>query len=264
MSFPPLDGEGAGGAVINPQQLRFWAYESLAPCPDTNSGGGIEAANNALTNVTTIRRDAVWVMIMLSDGAATATNSAPSTSSPSYGFAGFCPWNTFCNTNPTFPSAGSPWPYTYPECTLPPGTSPLPMTSGTPICNDNDPLTRHFCLQWSDDPSVNGLPQPGNPECGAYGSYDADDFARDWSDFAALQEVAPGVPGNFIAIFSIGFGQQVATSDVGAPLLRYMADAGDNGFLDDDYQQDLRDDGSINSSVQYGPPGPCQNTVNPT
>jgi hypothetical protein len=253
MEAPPLDTRDINGIIVNPQSLRYWSYESLAPCPDTNHGGGIKAASNALTNVATIRRDAVWVMIVLSDGAATATDADTNISSPNYGSVGFCPWNTFCNTNPSDLRP------IYAECTHPPNNG----EPSTPFCNDDDPLTRHFCLGWSTDPVLNGRPIPGNPECGRSGNYDADDFARDWADFAGLQEVIPNVDGNFIAIFSIGFGVDIANSDVGAPLMRYLADAGDNGQIDDDIQQDLRDDGQVNSSVTYGQPGPCQGITDP-
>jgi len=54
--------------------LRAYSYESWAPCGNTNIGGGILAANDALTNPLDIRREAVWVMIVLSDGAANVTD----------------------------------------------------------------------------------------------------------------------------------------------------------------------------------------------
>ncbi|GIK63755.1 MAG: hypothetical protein BroJett018_15490 [Chloroflexota bacterium] len=242
------------GAPVNTSLVRAWAYESIAPCPDTNTGSGIFWANNALTNVETIRKDAVWVIIMLSDGGANVTDSPSGSNTlflPTYGAAGFCPWRTFCNgviANNALP--------VHPEC-------PAGNTDTTsPFCNDNSPLTRHFCLQWTNDPATNGSPQAGNPECTQTGNYDADDYARDWADYAGLQEVRPGVEGNFVAIFTIGFSQQVVNSPVAGPLLHYIADAGDNGFIDDDIQQDLRDDGFINSSISPGDRGPCQGITN--
>ncbi len=241
------------GTAVNSNLYRFWSYETIAPCPDTNTGSGIFWANNALTNVETIRKDAVWVIILLSDGGANVTDSpnvgAP-LNLPTYGARGFCPWRTFCNgvLNGVLPVYG--------EC-------PVGNTDTQPAyCNDNTPITRHFCLQWTNDPATNGMPQTGNPECTQSGNYDADDFARDWADYAGLQEVRPGVEGNFVAMFTIGFSTQVVNSPVAGPLLHYIADAGDNGFIDDDIQQDLRDDGTINSSITPGDRGPCQGITN--
>ncbi|MBI5930169.1 MAG: hypothetical protein HY862_12730 [Chloroflexi bacterium] len=244
------------GGLINPQGYRYWSYESLAPCPDTNTGAGLFYANNALTNVQTIRKDAVWVIIMLSDGGANVTDRPSGNNSltlPTYGAAGFCPWRTFCNANNTTDPYQRP---VHPECTLPAGTTALAPPG--PLCNDNSPLTRHFCLQWTNDPLTNGSPQVGNPACSQSGDYDPDDYARDWADYAGLQEVRPGVEGNFVAMFTIGFSTQVVNSPVAAPLLRYIADAGDNGFIDDDQQQDLRDDGQLNNSATFGDKGPCE------
>ncbi len=241
------------GVNLGTPPSRWLAYEAFAGCPDTNMGGGIKSGNDALTNAATIRRDAVWVMIVLSDGAATATNSNGA-DYPLYGHAGYCPWNTFCNfSNPSFP--------TYAQC--PATTSGL----SSPFCNDDDPDTRHFCLQWSTNPDLNGRPDATNPECGEAGLYDADDFARDWADFAGLIDVADGVPGNFIAIFTIGFGNEIANTETGAPLLRYIADAGDNGFIDNDLQQDWRDNHARDFSVNaadLGEAGPCEGIVSNT
>lgn len=253
----------------NPDFLRYMHYESLAPCPDTNIGGGIEAGNNALTNAATIRRDAVWVMIVLSDGAATATSPIGDFDPDdfSYGYAGYCPWSTFCNpTNSGHSAYNGSLPSYSPECDA--GTLLYPTKGANPpFCNDDNPNTRHFCLQWSTDPDLNGKPDLTNPECGPAGGYDADDYARDWADFAGLVNVADGVPGNFIAIFTIGFGSEIASTNTGAPLLRYIADAGDNGFIDNDLQQDFRDDHVQNNSVpadEIGEPGECEGAVSNT
>jgi hypothetical protein len=144
----------------------------------------------------------------------------------------------------------------YPECTRPAGL--LPPT-GT-FCNDNNPATRHFCLVWTNDPDTNGLPNASNPECLQGGNYDADDFARDWADYAGLQEVTDGVDGNFVAMFTIGFGDRILTVPTAVPLLRYIADAGDNGFIDDNVQQAARGE-----TVSPGDPlGPCEEAPFPT
>lgn len=232
--------EGANPAE-EPERRPF-SYESIAPCGNTNIGGGILAASNALTDPNDVRRDAVWVMVMLSDGAANVTNRIPeAVGIRDYGFYGFCPWWTFCNLNP---DNG----YVWPECTE---NNPSQVELAKPVCNDNDPGTRHFCMDW-----LTNKPETGNPECGTAGHYDADDYARDMADFAGLIEIQPGIQGNFIAMFSIGFGQEVIDEPTAAPLLRYIADAGDNGFIDNNLQTDLREDRNPIPTYPIGGPYP--------
>ena len=231
------------------------AYESVAPCGNTNIGGGILAASNALTDPTDIRRDAVWVMVVLSDGAANVTNrTTGAVNARDYGLYGYCPWWTFCELNGE---------YVWPECVE---NNPSQVEMLKPFCNDNDPFTRHFCIDWSTSEA-----EVGNVQCTAAGHYDADDYARDMADFAGLIEVVPGgKQGNFIAMFSIGFGQEVLDEPTAAPLLRYIADAGDNGFIDNNLQQDLREDrssmptypiyplGGPQYPAYYGEPDVCE------
>jgi hypothetical protein len=243
---------------VGPQpDLRPNAYETLAACGNTNIGGGILAASNALTDPLDIRREAVWVMVVLSDGAANVTNQTNDSSQPTdYGYWGYCPWWTFCNLNPSAPDH-------WPECI----ENDSQTEPAKPICNDNNPNTRYFCLDWS-----TGEPEVGNTYCST--RYDADDYARDMADFAGLIEVVPkGKQGNFIAMFSIGFGQEVIDEPTAAPLLRYIADAGDNGFIDNNLQQDLREDRnpqptynppSVPYPAYYGDPDVCENVLNPT
>lgn len=85
------------------------------------------------------------------------------------------------------------------------------------------------------------------------------------ADFAGLIEVAPNTPGNFISMYAIAFGEDVINEPTGAPLLRYIADAGDNGFIDDNLEQDLRDNGVIDYPLRdypttppWGERGPCE------
>ncbi|HVO41401.1 MAG TPA: hypothetical protein VMT34_02205, partial [Aggregatilineales bacterium] len=47
---------------------RVYSYWTVAQCPDTNTGDGILAATNALTDPAYVRRESVWVMVLLSDG----------------------------------------------------------------------------------------------------------------------------------------------------------------------------------------------------
>lgn len=281
--------------TVNPDGRLVHTYDSIAPCNDTNIGGGIRAGNDALTNAATIRRDAVWVIILLTDGDANRTDDVPDTSLGDYGFYGFCPWYTFCEPDdPSHPNR-SDYYETYADFFKVPGwddvdPDPRPQCpdeldgSGNPvdspttqgefaeqICQDNDPTTRHFCLQWTGNPDTNGQPDPSNPACLpredlGYNNerYDADDYARDWADFAGLIDITDNVPGNFIAIFTIGFGERIGASSTAAPLLRYIADAGDNGIIDNELQQDLRDDGVANGSGNDGEPGPCEAYGAPT
>ncbi len=247
----------SNGSTPPPPTVRPYAYESIASCGNTNVGGGILAASNALTDPVDVRREAVWVMIVLSDGAANVTNSANNASSPQqYGFWGYCPWWTFCFLDSSNP-------FHWPECTE---NNPSQTELQRPICNDNDPITRYFCIDWS-----TGEPETGNTAC--VDRYDADDYARDMADFAGLIEVIPGgKQGNFIAMFSIGFGDEVRTEPTAAPLLRYIADAGDNGFIDNNLQQDLREDRNPVPTYPiggpypptYGDPGPCEGVTDPT
>lgn len=247
--------QAAGSDPATRPDVRPYSYESWGACGQTNVGGGILAGNNALTDPIDVRREAVWVMIVLSDGAANTTDPAPDAVYPNYGSVGYCPWWTFC-----LQGAGEP--RSWPECTE---NNPSQSEPATPFCNDNDPWTRHFCLNWS-----TGLPDKADPECGASGHYDADDYARDMADFAGLIEVMPGgAQGNFIAMFSIGFGQEVVDEATAAPLLRYIADAGDNGFIDNNYQTDLREDRNPIPTYpvggpypdSYGEPGPCEDSA---
>lgn len=240
-------------ASSDPQNRPF-AYESIASCGNTNIGGGILAGNDALTNPDDIRREAVWVMIVLSDGAANVTNASdPELSEPTqYGYWGYCPWYTFCYLD-------SDNPYHWPECTENNG-SIVEYDPMTPVCNDNDPNSRHFCLDWE-----TGEPEVGNVACTAAGHYDADDYARDMADYAGLVEVQENVPGNFIAMYSIAFGEEAAGSTAAA-LMRYVADAGDNGFIDNNLQQDLREDRNPTPNgnpADYGLPDACENVADP-
>jgi hypothetical protein len=330
---------------VKPFHYSYWAQ-----CRNTNIGDGLRWVNYVLTDADTIRRDAVWVGILLGDGAANASMpiapeklalTAPTVEGTpinngevSYGDFGFCPWFTFCSwrdstnappDNQSGPNVGNgTWNNIYwfdlpgqvngvidsaPQieawsgfANAPAGVRPPAAYSINPLvqsmtynvvtydecmasvarvdqayyltknviqCNDNVAETRHFCLQWSTDPRYNAVPPgmtvdlstgyasgiPGG-ECGPTGLYDADDYARDMADWAGLIEVAPGVPGNFIALFTIGFGAAFVNDPVGAPLLRYIADAGDNGFIDNHVQQDWRDNGVLNGGSFSGD-DPC-------
>ncbi len=231
--------------------IPAWSYDWAAPCNDTNLGGGLLAGNQALTDPLYVRRNAVWVMIVLSDGAANATPRAVrnnvEVSEGEYGYHGFCPWWTFCDPhNPAGPGDYDP------NCTK----TDDGHTVGT-WCSDNDPATRHFCM------TSTGRVDLAAPNCDV--DYDATDFAMDMADFAGLVEVMPGVPGNFIAMYTIGFGVPGdPLTPLGEATLRYIADAGDNGLIDNNAMQDCRRDGICGNEgppynpAIFGPPDACE------
>ena len=178
-----------------------WAYEKIAPCGNTNLGGGIRAADSVLrgyhprtgADMGTARHEAVWVMVLLTDGAANVTDPKdPLPPSPTdYGYFGYCPPDTF-RDDPNNPG----------------------QTGVAPYCRDDDAWSRHSSTD---------------------ANYDADDYARDWADSASL---SPEEGGDFIATFAIGLGAEVLWSKPytqpwhGEALLRYIADVGDNGHRD--------------------------------
>jgi hypothetical protein len=147
-------------------------------CTSTNIGGGLLAGANEFASPAA-RQDSIWVMILLTDGAANATDNDPDPEYPT----GYCPGS---RDNPTWVQ---------------------------PFCRDDSP-SRH--------------PSTSN-------EYDADDYAKDMADFAGM----PPPAGNFIAIYTIGLGNQVintscggspcAVPDGGEQLLRYIAAVGDDG-----------------------------------
>jgi len=101
-----------------------------------------------------------------------------------------------------------------------------PSGGGPPYCSDGDPN-----------------PPPGNTRHSSGDvDYDADDYARDWSDFLGCPSppnptCAATVPGGGqdVVIFSIGLGEAVTNYtkggdvDQGEQLLRYIAAVGDDG-----------------------------------
>ncbi len=176
------------------------------PCTNTNLGLGIGYANNQFTNWQTRRDDSVWVMIVLSDGGANAALGEVEDTN-----CGLDPLAGLCCPNNTRDGAGAP-----------------------PYCRDALSSTRHCSAANIGDCHPGGLPDPADWPAGwswAPSSYDADDFARDMADFAALRSPF----GNFIVIFSIGLGDDVTNylgggdPDAGEQTLRYLANVGYNG-----------------------------------
>jgi hypothetical protein len=229
----------AGGVTLGPST----SYEVWASCRDSNIGSGLREANNALLNPNTLRRSGtVWVMVLMSDGAAGASDPVrtnrvvPTTPNPyqrqnpaqplsptnlygvrgSYGAYGVCPYGT--------PSKKG-------ELTDI-GNEPVKVIF--PYCSDEIPESRHFCsfrpaLARDNNPAdathdVNYDPSQtfqwnvthghvydvdiadwGTGDQSDCQYYDVDDYARDWADFVGI---APeGVSdAQLPTIFTIGFG----------------------------------------------------------
>jgi hypothetical protein len=256
--------------------VRSYTYRGA--CRDANVGAALREANNALTNPTTQRvSGAVWVIILISDGAAGASDpvlvngTRPPAPNPyqtpvsvgAYGSFGVCPFPSFTDS---------------PEL---------------PFCSDSNPEERHFCGFDAAPPAPGAPVEPldlADPQCALYTDpqgallYDVDDYARDWADWVGLLERAggSGAIANQVmlpTIFTIGFGitygntfpSSCPTASnlddcVGEELLRYIADVGDNFQLDIDYQQDWTNDGQLNNTPNqdgWGPRGVCEGAGTP-
>jgi hypothetical protein len=177
------------------------SYELWASCRGTNIGAGLREGNNALLDPATTRRTGtVWVMIMLSDGAAGASDPVringrkPDEAAPYYDW-GVNPsnWRTAVNpdpatgffTIPNFIRYGDGGEYgAFGLCPIgtPSARSELTNSEGSqptfPFCGDEQPETRHFCRPPGDDPLQVGIKCPGQfPERQhgfAPGSFDID------------------------------------------------------------------------------------------
>jgi len=201
--MPPtthVGGEwGNDGGVMKRGYGYRWA--------STNIGGGLREAVGELVNNGSTDA-AIWVIVMLSDGAANATDKAED----GHGW-----W-----TCPA-PSAHRP-PNERTVCLNPPACS-----NRAPFCRDPESdgvATRHCPSQGVCDRGDLWYTNPGHTYQEWH--YDADDYARDIADLASSQQ---------IAMYTIGFGPWVigassGRADAGEWLLRYIADVGDDGDLE--------------------------------
>ncbi len=191
--------------------------EAISACGTTDIGGGLRiAANQFAVNK---RVEALWVVVILTDGEANAT------------FA----------TNEDAGNPGDPDAFVLP----PPGPSEVVLAQHFPLgfCPDGD---------W-----VGADTDPGRSYCQdglvstrhfvGSSMYDADDFARDQANFVACP-AAVATPhtgcfptkGQGAIIFSIGLGDEILYMDMtgtkpyGGALLRYLAAVGDDGNPDTD------------------------------
>ncbi|MBC8100307.1 MAG: hypothetical protein H7Y11_12755, partial [Armatimonadetes bacterium] len=131
---------------------------------------------------------------------------------------------------------------------------------------------------------------PDDPGSDCNPLYDVDDYARDWADYVGLSRGSAGDE-QLPTMFAIGFGLNFPVGSSGDPgsagyvpgstaanipdylgeeLLRYIADVGDNFEIDTDHQQDWRDNGVDDNSIEdadstevYGVRGPCESPTIP-
>ena len=193
MACPWSDGTDAGG------------FGDFSTCSTTNIGGGLKLAGQMFDNGR--RTDALWITILLTDGAA---NSTPLKNSDNMGMG------AGVRVNPTDTSQTiamvSP---------LPVGFCPENKITQSPFCRDRHVAAYHSMTL---EPAL----------------YDADDYAHDQANFVGCSGSAPaagcnGVHGQASLMFAIGLGDQVQTRSNldGAPygdfLLRYIAAVGDDG-----------------------------------
>lgn len=155
------------------------SYEMWAMCRGTNMGAALREAGGALTNAATSRREGtVWVMIMLSDGAAAASDPVRAEGfkrAPINPYVEIEEYNWRLRNDPV-PSRGiygsngstSAEYGAYGLCPF--GRIGAPTRLGElitgnsdqfPWCADQDPFTRHFCLP--NDGRPVGMANPSNP-----------------------------------------------------------------------------------------------------
>ena len=176
-------------------------YNDRSTCTTTNIGGGLRLAGQMYSNG--MRRDALWVTIILTDGSANATMLST---------------NNDLGAGPGVPARhdqpGPPW---LPPC---PSASAHRRPIGTPLS----------AAMISSGPAIPAHNRP---------YYDSDDYARDQADFVGCSPTSPaaacnGVHGQGALMFAVGLGLQVQTHSggdnypAGDALLRYVAAVGDD------------------------------------
>ncbi|QPC80623.1 hypothetical protein G4Y79_12970 [Phototrophicus methaneseepsis] len=333
----------SGGKYIvetDPRKANLaMSYEYWSSCRGTNIGAALRVANNALVDPDTIRTEGVWIMVLLSDGGAGASDAVRrngdkvKNSDPyldvngdatlfgkegDYGFFGVCPYGTPSRTaelmhpgddepEATFPHCSDESWYSRHRCDF----RPLRVAQGEDSAMQDSeyvtygtvggPSSPEDELQWNLDRNNLYDIDIGQPTQCDVGYYDVDDYARDWADVIGLQQiVGSGQEAQLPTIFTIGFGLEYpereaangrllnidSQSDsveicsrnpadcLGEMLLRYIADVGDNNYLDNDYYQDLmfndvgdyagsldlnyNNEGTAGDPRGYGERGPCQ------
>ncbi len=267
------------------------SYDLWASCRGTNIGAALREGGNALLDPRTTRTNgSVWVMVLLGDGAAGASDPVfdsdnglitepddlyyPYNSDSfqvKYGGLGLCPTGRTVNDAELTEFGENPYSF--------------------PFCSDEVPESRHFCFNPNKQEMINGSMLNLFVDLGdcqganARYYYDVDDYARDWADWIGLAE-PPGLTGGtqrsmtqLPTIFTIGFGlnfnnnterckaTMMHSGDVpdclGEELLRYIADVGDNFRIDSDYQQRMLAQmaGTTLTNDDYGPRSECEDEL---
>lgn len=269
-------------------------YEMWASCRGTNMGAGLRESNNALINNTSPRRSgAVWVIVMLSDGAAGASDPVHRTSrrladgtlAPLLAANPYAP-NAYSGGGTTYYGIGGDY-GAYGICPTGTPNQLSELTDVTedpalfPFCSDEMPWTRHYCPGFTPN---NTEYEVDLDDCHPF--YDVDDYARDWADAIGL--LPPGdqsgevqLPTIFTIAFGLSFGPdnhcdpnsreyyacmcgQYVEACLGEEMLRYIADVGDNNRIDTHYWKDWLDTPGeilgylINDPNGYGALGPCE------
>jgi hypothetical protein len=220
-SLPLAPGVPNESAGRHDAQRMYRNYEYRASCAGTNIGEALQAGSGALYNEAR-REGAVWIMVLLSDGAAGASN--PITK---YQNASITPADPFEDSvgiiipqkgvgGPAIPNANGAGGYgIFGLCPYGTQTQPSQLVANNntdyfPACGDLDPASRHFCGTVSVSPNT-ALEQ--NVDCFNY--YNVDDYARDWADWVGVAELkGSDTTGNtgrisnqlLPTIFAIGFG----------------------------------------------------------
>ncbi len=144
------------------------------------------------------------------------------------------------------------------------------------LCTSTNPDARHFCMNPTTgviDPVTSPSSTPPNPSDPTLCSknYDSADYARDQVDFAALTDYTSTVKGNSVAMYGIFFPHQTASTNgdiaqyiLGAKFMRYVADAGDNGTIDNHLQAWYRLAITDPTHNPYNPDPNPPNGYNPT
>lgn len=200
--------------------IAYVSYEYRGSCRGTNIGGALAAGSATLYN-TGRREGSVWIMVLMTDGAAGASNPVTRDGNPpsAPNVYNLTPSG---NNDPlnALGTSGALRTYPLPAQTYgafglcPYGTSGSPghlLSGQQPYCQDQDPTTRHICGTVAQNPGAMALDM--FPNCVEY--YDVDDYARDWADWIGVADL-PGAATGALAgrvtdqllptIFTIGFG----------------------------------------------------------